>query len=383
MPIKTFLKHESASGILLIIAAVLALVLDNSPLAWLYDGLLSTPLAVQVGSLIIHKPFLLWINDGLMAIFFFLIGLEIKREVVEGELSSLKQATLPIIAAFGGLLLPALIYMYFNHADFIASRGWGVPVATDIAFALGIVSLLGDRIPRNLKILLLSLAIIDDICAILIIALFYTENLSFLALSFAAIGVCCAVILNRAGVVRIAPYVLIGIFMWVCVLKSGIHATLAGVVLALTIPIKSKDKEYSPLRVLEHNLHPWVAYFIMPLFAFTNAGVSLKGVSLASLTEPISMGIIMGLFLGKQLGVMVFVGLAVSVGICKLPKDVSWAQVYGLALLCGIGFTMSLFIGTLAFDDPELIGQVRISVLIASLLSAVCGYTILRLAKKG
>ena len=381
MSIRKFIRHESASGVLLIFAAILAMVLDNSSFAWLYDGLLSTPLAIQVGSLVIDKPLLLWINDGLMAIFFFLIGLEIKREFIEGELSSVKQASLPIVAAFGGLLLPALIYMYFNHGNPITSGGWGVPVATDIAFALGVLSLLGDRIPRNLKILLLSLAIIDDICAILIIALFYTESLSFLTLSLAAVGFCGALVLNRAGVVRIAPYVLIGVFIWVCVLKSGVHATLAGVALAMVIPIKVKGKDYSPLKALEHSLHPWVAYFIMPIFAFTNAGVSLDGFSLATLTEPISMGIITGLFFGKQLGIMLFVGFAVLIGLCKLPSGVSWGQIYGLALLCGIGFTMSLFIGTLAFDDPALIGQVRISVLIASFLSALCGYVVLRFIK--
>lgn len=383
MSIKKFIQHESASGILLIFAALLAIILDNSSLAWLYDGLLSTPVAVQIGDLSINKPLLLWINDGLMAIFFFFIGLEIKREVVEGELSSVKQATLPVIAAFGGLAVPALIYMYFNHGDPIAARGWGVPVATDIAFALGVISLLGNRISRNLKILLLSLAIIDDICAILIIAVFYTENVSLMSLSLAFIGLCGAFTLNRAGVARITPYVLIGIFMWVCVLKSGIHATLAGVVLAMTIPIKAKDKttSHSPLKALEHSLHPWVAYFIMPIFAFTNAGVPLKGFSLETLTEPISAGIIGGLFVGKQVGIMLFVGLAAMVGLCKLPQGVSWVQLYGLALLCGIGFTMSLFIGTLAFDDPALIAQVRISVLIASFMSAIAGYMVLRFAK--
>lgn len=377
--IRKFIKHESASGILLIAAAILALTLDNSPLAWLYDNFLSTPLAVIVGDLKIHKPLLLWINDGLMAIFFFLIGLEIKREIVEGELSSLKKASLPVVAALGGLVVPALIYVYFNNGDMEALKGWGVPVATDIAFALGILSLLGDRIPRNLKILLLSLAIIDDIAAILIIAVFYTANLSVLALGLASLGLALAVILNLRGVTAITPYILIGLFMWICVLKSGVHATLAGVVLAFTIPIKGVPNQKSPLKHLEHALHPWVAYMIMPIFAFANAGVHLKGVSLETLTEGIPLGIMTGLFFGKQIGIMLFVALFSALGVCSIPKDVKWIQIYGLSLLCGIGFTMSLFIGTLAFDDPAVGAQVRISVLIASTLSAICGYLVLRI----
>ena len=364
---------------MLIAAAMLAIILDNSALAWLYDGFLATPLAVQVGDLVLHKPLLLWINDGLMAIFFFLIGLEIKREVLEGELSSPKKASLPLIAALGGLIVPALIFTAFNYSDPVAMRGWGVPVATDIAFALGVLSLLGKVIPRNLKILLLSLAIIDDICAILIIAVFYTADLSLLALGLSSAGVIAAIILNRLGVTQITPYVLIGIFMWVCVLKSGVHATLAGVVLAFTIPLKSnKQGQKSPLKSLEHSLHPWVAYAIMPIFAFANAGVPLKGLSFDLLTQPIPLGIITGLFVGKQLGVFLFVALGCLMGLCALPKDVNFKQIYGLSLLCGIGFTMSLFIGTLAFDDPAIAAQIRLSVLLASLLSAVAGYAVLR-----
>lgn len=379
LPIKEFIHHESAGGIFLIAAAMLAIILDNSALAWLYDGFLATPLAIQVGDLVLHKPLLLWINDGLMAIFFFLIGLEIKREILEGELSSPQKASLPLIAALGGLIVPAIIFMAFNYSDPVAMKGWGVPVATDIAFALGVLSLLGKVVPRNLKILLLSLAIIDDICAILIIAVFYTADLSMLALGLSSAGVVAAIILNRFGVMQITPYVLIGIFMWVCVLKSGVHATLAGVVLAFTIPLNPGRKgRKSPLKSLEHSLHPWVAYAIMPIFAFANAGVPLSGISLDLLTEPIPLGIITGLFVGKQLGVFLFVALGCLLGLCALPKDVNFKQIYGLSLLCGIGFTMSLFIGTLAFDDPAIAAQIRLSVLLASLLSAVLGYMVLR-----
>jgi NhaA family Na+:H+ antiporter len=379
--IKNFINHEATSGVILIFCAVLALILDNSSLAWLYDGFLSTPVSIQIGELIIKKPLLLWINDGLMAIFFFLIGLEIKREVLEGELSSIKKITLPAIAAIGGLIMPALIFFYFNQGNPELLKGWAIPVATDIAFALGVLALLGKSIPRSLKILLLSLAIIDDICAVLIIAVFYTANLSITALGLASIGLALAIALNLYGVRRVAPYILIGVFMWVCVLKSGVHATIAGVLLAITIPIKEQEN-ISPLKHLEHILHPWVAYFIMPIFAFANAGVSLSNVSLSSLTNSLSTGIIAGLFVGKQLGVFLFIGLGVMLNICKLPKDIKWRHIYGLSLLCGIGFTMSLFIGTLAFDSAEHLNQIRISVLIASTLSAVLGYIVLRLPIK-
>ena len=376
--IKDFIQHESASGILLIMAAIAALMIDNSPLAWIYDGFLATTMAVQVSDLIISKPLLLWINDGLMAIFFFLIGLEIKREILEGELSSLKKASLPIVAAIGGLIVPALIFVYFNQGNPETMRGWGIPVATDIAFALGILSLVGSSIPRSLKILLLSLAIIDDIAAVLIIAIFYTENLSIDALSLASVGLFLAVGFNMFGVKRITPYILIGVFMWICVLKSGVHATLAGVILAFTVPLTVEGQKGSPLKALEHMLHPWVAYFIMPIFAFANAGVALGGISLATLTASLPLGIMAGLFIGKQAGVFVFIAIAVMLGLCALPKDLNWRHIYGLSLLCGIGFTMSLFIGTLAFEDPAMQAQVRISVLIASAASAVAGYFVLK-----
>lgn len=381
MAILKFIKHEAASGILLIAFALLALILNNSPMGWFYDAFLSLPLVVSAGSFGIEKPMLLWINDGLMAIFFFLIGLEIKRECMEGELSSIRKASLPIVAALGGLLVPAIIYVSLNISDPVAINGWAVPVATDIAFALGILSLLGDRVPKSLKILLLSLAIIDDLCAIIIIAVFYTSNLSVMALILSSMGLLGAVLLNYRGVTKTAPYILLGVFIWVCVLKSGVHATLAGVLLAFTIPLHTNNNKTSPLEDLEHALHPWVAYFIMPIFAFANAGVSLKGLSIDSLTSPISMGIFMGLFIGKQLGVFAFVAIATKLKICTLPNDIRWSHLYGLAVLCGVGFTMSLFIGTLAFTDPDIGQQVRISVLIASLCSAVLGYIVLRLCK--
>ncbi|MEM7618739.1 MAG: Na+/H+ antiporter NhaA [Pseudomonadota bacterium] len=380
--IKSFIKLESASGILLIMAAILAMAMDNSPLAFIYDGLLSTPAGVQVGGLEINKPLLLWINDGLMAVFFFLIGLEIKREIIEGELSSIKKASLPVVAAIGGLIVPALIFFWFNMDSPETLRGWGVPVATDIAFALGVLSLLGSRAPTSLKILLLSLAIIDDIAAILIIAIFYTENLSFMALMLGGFGFASAVAINIFGVRRIAPYILIAIFMWICVLKSGVHATIAGVLIALTIPIAKREDNVSPLKHLEHMLHPWVAFFIMPIFAFANAGVALKGLSLSSLAAPLPTGIMAGLFFGKQIGVFLFIALGVLIGLCRLPEDIKWRHIYGLSLLCGIGFTMSLFIGTLAFDDPAVMAQVRLSILIASGCSAIMGFLVLYFSGK-
>ena len=380
--IKDFIKHESTSGLLLILAAAIALTLNNSSLAWIYDGLLNTPMVIQIGAFEIAKPLLLWINDGLMAIFFFLIGLEVKREILVGELSSKERALLPIIAAIGGLAVPALIFYYFNQDNPEALRGWAVPTATDIAFALGVLALIGKNIPSSLKIMLLSIAIIDDIAAVLIIAIFYTAETSVISMGLAGIGLLVAIGFNMRGITRITPYILVGVFMWVCVLKSGVHATIAGVLIALTIPLSAKDKSKSPLETLEHMLHPWVAYFIMPIFAFANAGVALGGVTLAMLTTSLPLGIMAGLFAGKQIGVFVFTAIAVALGICKLPNDLTWRHIYGLSLLCGIGFTMSLFIGTLAFDDPALNAQVRISVLIASTVSALLGFMVLKFAKQ-
>ena len=372
-------KHEAAGGILLFGAAVLAIVMDNSPLAWLYDGLLETQASIQVGPLSIAKPLLLWINDGLMAIFFFLVGLEIKREVLEGQLSSREQIILPGAAAAGGMAVPALIYVALNYGDPEELRGWAIPAATDIAFALGALALAGPRVPLALKVFLLAIAIIDDLGAIVIIALFYTADLSIEALVLSGTGVVALVVLNRLKVNTLAPYILVGVFVWVCVLKSGVHATLAGVVLAMAIPLRVEGpKAQSPLHRLEHGLHSWVVYGILPIFAFANAGVSLAGLSVERLLEPLPLGIAAGLFFGKQIGVMGMTWVAVRTGVARLPKNVDWLQVYAVALLTGIGFTMSLFIGTLAFDDPEHAASVRLGVLSGSLLSATAGFLVLR-----
>ena len=376
-------RHEAAGGVLLMMAAALALLLDNSPLAWLYDGLLATPVVVQVGALLIDKPLLLWINDGLMAVFFFLVGLEIKREFLEGRLSSWRQAALPAVAALGGMVVPALIYIAVVGGDPEALRGWAIPAATDIAFALGVLALLGSRVPPALKVFLLALAILDDLGAIVIIALFYTADLSLVSLAIGSVGAAVLIAMNQLGVRRVAPYILIGLIMWVCVLKSGVHATLAGVIVALTIPLRvDKGSGAAPLVRLEHALHPWVLFFVMPVFAFANAGVALAGLTLADLLAPVPLGIALGLFLGKQLGVFGFAWFAARVGLCRLPEGITWMQIYGAALLAGIGFTMSLFIGTLAFADPDHATAVRLGVLSGSVLSAIAGYLVLRLGAK-
>ena len=377
--IREFLRLEAAGGIVLVGAAAVAILLANSPLSWLYDGLLATPVVVQVGALSLAKPLLLWVNDGLMAIFFFLVGLEIKREVLEGELSSLSQTALPAAGAVGGMVLPILIYLALNLDDAIALRGWAIPAATDIAFALGVLSLAGSRVPASLKVFLLALAIMDDIGAILIIALFYAGDLSLLSLGLALIGIAGLVVMNRLGVTKLAGYILIGIAVWVCVLKSGIHATLAGVAVAFCIPLgRGRSGDDSPLKELEHALHPWVAFGILPAFAFANAGVSLSGLSVSDLLAPVPLGIAAGLFIGKQVGVFGCVAAAVRFGWCRLPSGVNWLHLYGVALLTGIGFTMSLFIGTLAFGDAAFAAEVRIGVIGGSVLSAALGYSILR-----
>lgn len=383
--IREFFRLEAAGGILLAFAALLALVADNSFLKPIYDSILTTPVKVQIGAFILDKPLLLWINDGLMAIFFLLIGLEIKREMLQGQFSSKEQIVLPSFAAFGGLALPALIYYSINMADPEAVRGWAIPAATDIAFALGVVTLLGKRVPEALKVTLVAIAILDDIAAILIIALFYTDNISLASLGIASAAIAVLALLNRRGVASITPYMLVGIVLWAAVLKSGVHATLAGVVLAFFIPMKAidnKGQEYSPVKRLEHSLHPSVAFAILPIFAFANAGVSLEGLSIDLLMEPITLGIIAGLFFGKQIGVMVMSALAVSLKLCTLPKDVNWLQYYGMALITGVGFTMSLFIGTLAFIDQDHQTAVRLGVIVGSLLSGVAGYLVLKFATK-
>ncbi len=377
--IREFLRLEAAAGIILFMAAVLGMTLDNSPLRWLYDALLTTTVAIQVGALEIHKPLLLWINDGFMAIFFLLVGLEIKREVLEGELSSFSQAALPGMAAIGGMLFPAGVYVALNLHSPETMRGWAIPAATDIAFALGVLALLGPRVPASLKIFLLALAIMDDLGALVIIAIFYTADLSTTSLGLAAIGIGMLIALNLLGVTRIAAYVVTGLFVWICVLKSGVHATLAGVAIAFAIPLRAQDEDgHSPLIHLEHTLHPWVSYGILPLFAFANAGVSLAGLSMSSLLEPVPLGIAAGLFVGKQIGVFGMTFAAVKFGISSMPEGTTWPQFYGIALLTGIGFTMSLFIGTLAFEDPSYAPGVRVGVITGSILSAVAGYLILR-----
>ena len=384
MPIKIirdFLRLESAGGILLVAAAAVAMLLANSPIAALYDGFLATPVEIRIGDFQIAKPLLLWINDGLMAVFFLLIGLELKREMLEGRLSSYKQVMLPAIAAVGGMVVPAAVYYFLNRDDAVALQGWAIPTATDIAFALGVLSLLGNRVPASLKLFLVTLAILDDVGAIVIIALFYTSDLSGVSLTWAAVALLALFALNRRGVVHLAAYVLVGIVLWVSVLKSGVHATLAGVALAFAIPLRTGDRSIkAPLLQLEHSLHPWVAYGILPLFAFSNSGVSLAGMSLAQALAPVPLGIALGLFLGKQLGVFVFSWITIKLRIAKLPEGANWWQLYGVAVLCGIGFTMSLFIGSLAFDQTasDYSTVDRLGILMGSVVSATVGYFILR-----
>jgi NhaA family Na+:H+ antiporter len=384
-PLQDFLRLESAGGLVLMAAAVLALIVANSPLAIYYAALLDVPLAVTFGTVGIAKPALLWINDGLMAVFFFLIGMELKREVLDGHLSSLRQASLPALAAAGGMLAPAAFYAAFNWTDPVAMKGWAIPTATDIAFALGVLSLLGRRVPAALKAFLLSIAIFDDLGAIVVIALFYTADLSALSLAVSVALILALGVLNRAGVVRPAPYVLIGILLWVAVLKSGVHATLAGVVLAMFIPLRATDQSRSPtpgspLRQLEHTLHPWVAFGILPIFAFANAGVSTAGLSITDTFHPVPLGIVTGLFLGKQIGVLAFCWIGIRARIASLPEGVGWRQLHGAALLCGIGFTMSLFIASLAFEQGSTayLGLDRLGILIGSLVSGLSGYILLR-----
>jgi len=382
--LREFLKLESAGGILLLVAAALALVLSNSPLASTYEALLELHVGPTLGPIVFDKSLLHWINDGLMAVFFFLVGLEIKREVVEGELSSVRQVALPGLCAVGGMAVPALVYLAFNWATPETHAGWAIPAATDIAFAMGVMALLGSRVPEGLKIFLLALAIIDDLGAIVIIAFFYTADLSLLSLGLAAVGILGLILLNRFGVLRLTPYLLLGVFIWVCVLKSGVHATLAGVALAFAIPLKTGGpREQSPLRRCEHALHPWVTFGIMPIFAFANAGVPLGGGGIATMLQPVALGIAGGLFIGKQLGVMLVAAIGAALGLFRLPDRVSWMQMYGASVLTGIGFTMSLFIGTLAFAGPEAAAPLRLGVLAGSILSAVLGYVVLRLAHPG
>ena len=373
--IRNFLSQESAGGILLLIAVALAMLMANSPLSWLYAGFLDTPMQVRLGALNIDKPLLLWINDGLMALFFLLIGLEVKRELLEGALSSVSKASLPTFAAIGGMLVPAAFYLMFNYDDPVTRMGWAIPAATDIAFALGIMALLGSRVPVALKVFLLALAIIDDLGVIVIIALFYSNDLSMLSLVVAAIAVTGLFILNRRGVTSLAPYGVVGLILWVAVLKSGVHATLAGVIIAFAIPLRAKDGS-SPSENLEHSLHPWSTFMILPVFAFANAGVPLVNMNLDTLFSPVPMGITLGLLLGKPIGVMLLSFVAVKLGLAELPQGITWRHISPVAVMCGIGFTMSMFIASLAFSHGgEGYGDLaRLGILLGSMLAAVIGY---------
>ena len=379
--IRDFIKLESAGGILLFGAAVAAMIAANSPLAGVYASLLDTVVAVQVGDLAINKPLLLWVNDGLMALFFFVIGLEVKREILEGELSSLRAIALPGFGALGGMLVPAAIYIALNWQDPIALDGWGIPVATDIAFALGLLSVFGRRIPTPLKTFLLTLAIFDDLAAIVIIAIFYTGDLAVPALLVGSAALVAGVVFNRLGVTRVSAYVLVGIVLWVAVLKSGVHATLAGVLIAFCIPMRDPRGE-SPLRKLEHDLHTPVAFVILPVFAFVNAGLALSGIGVNELLHPVTVGVAAGLFLGKPVGILGFVAIATVVGLATLPRGVTWTQIAGVAFACGIGFTMSLFIAGLAFEhgSGDYFAGDRLGILAGSLASAVAAYLVLRLS---
>ena len=383
--INDFFKIESAGGIILIIAAALAIVIANTPLEPYYQLLLNTPVAVKVGMLEVAKPLLLWINDGLMAVFFLMVGLELKRELMEGELSNKESIILPAVGAIGGMAIPALIYLYFNYDDPTAQNGWAIPAATDIAFALGILALLGSRVPTSIKIFLTSLAIFDDIGAIVIIALFYTSKISLMALIVVALCIPVLAIMNRANVISKSPYILIGIIMWIATLKSGVHATLAGVVLAMFIPLNVKDKTApSPLKTMEHDLHSVVAFFILPVFAFANAGISLKGADTDMLLHPVSTGIAVGLILGKQIGIFGICTLFIKLKLAKMPNNMTWASLYGTSALCGIGFTMSLFIGSLAFQESGInrMFDERFGIIIGSVISGLIGYLILKFALK-
>jgi Na+:H+ antiporter, NhaA family len=378
--LSNFFKLESSTGILLVVATLMAMIMANSAFSPFYNGLTSTPVVISFGTFVIAKPLLLWINDGLMAIFFFMIGLEIKREVLEGSLQDPKAIAVPAFAALGGMLIPSLIYAWYNWDNPMAIAGWAIPSATDIAFALGVLTLLGDRVPKGLKLFLLTLAIIDDLGAIIIIALFYTADLSPLSLGIAGSMIALLIGMNLRGVTNYTAYILVGIVLWTAVLKSGVHATLAGVVLGLLIPLKNNRSRFHDL---EHSLHVPVNFVILPLFAFVNTGISFSSVSPKDFVDHITLGIAFGLFFGKQIGVFVFSALAVWMGFGTLPQGVNWKLIYGVSILSGIGFTMSLFIGTLAFESVRASGAVlsdeRLGILIGSILSGVFGYLVLRL----
>ena len=377
--LRDFLQKESAGGIVLIFAAALALAVANSPLATAYTALLDIPVVAAIGSFVIDKPMLLWINDGLMAVFFFLVGLEVKREVLEGQLSSWNKASLPLIAAIGGMAIPAIVFIGINSGSPENIQGWAIPAATDIAFALGILSLLGPRVPIALKALLLAIAVIDDIGAIAIIALFYSGELDTGMLGAAAVVFVVMLAFGRAKVQSTIPYILLAILMWAFVLKSGVHATLAGVAAAMTIPLDAKS-DHGPLERMEHALHPWVAFLVIPIFGFANAGVTLVGLQPSAVLEPLPLGIALGLLIGKQIGIFGFAWLAVKAKLAALPEGVNWRQIHALSLLAAIGFTMSLFIGNLAFASAEQIDAVKLGVLSGSTIAAIAGYLLLKVS---
>lgn len=373
--IKEFFHWEAAGGLVLVAASVAAILIANSPLSGFYGWFLDVPGAVRIGDFEIAKPLLLWVNDGLMAIFFFLVGLEIKRELAEGELSSPSKVLLPAIAAAAGMAVPAAVFLFINRADAAHLSGWAIPSATDIAFALAVLSMV--RVPTSLKLLLTAIAILDDLGSIVIIAAFYTDQIATGSLGLAILGLVGLGVLNRLRVTALAPYILVGLFLWACVLKSGVHATLAGVLVAAAIPLRDGEGG-SPLRRAEHGLHPWVAFLVLPLFGFANAGVPLSGLSLDSFLEPVTLGVALGLFLGKQVGIFGSIWLAVKLRIAAMPQGASWRHIWGVAALCGIGFTMSLFIGSLAFEHAHFAAPVRLGVLAGSIASAALGIMILK-----
>ncbi len=372
--IRDFFKMESAGGILLVIAAAIAMTIANTPLGETYQAALHS---YVLGMSVSH-----WINDGLMAVFFLLIGLEVKRELLEGALKSKETAIFPAIAAVGGMLAPALIYVAFNAGDAEAISGWAIPAATDIAFALGIMALLGKRVPISLKVFLLALAIIDDLGVVVIIALFYSGDLSTTALLVGFVMTAVLFIMNAKKVTKLTPYMIVGAILWFAVLKSGVHATLAGVVIGFSIPLKGKEGEHSPLKHMEHALHPYVAFGILPLFAFANAGISLEGVSLSSLTSMLPLGVALGLLIGKPLGIFTFSWAAVKMGVAQLPEGINFKHIFAVSVLCGIGFTMSIFISSLAFGEanPDFDTLARLGILMGSTTAAIIGYVLLRLS---
>jgi len=385
--IDEFIQKESSSGVLLIFVTILALILSNTAIAPLYQSLIHIPIEVRIGPLHLDKTFSHWVNDGLMAIFFLLIGLEVKRELLEGHLSSIRQAMLPGIAAVGGMAVPALVYIAFNmdNPNPVALTGWAIPTATDIAFALGILSMLGSRVPVSLKLFLMALAIIDDLGAIIIIALFYTSDLSLVAISVAFVSLLILIAFNLMGITKKSLYFFMGLVLWVSVLKSGVHATLAGVALAFTIPLNAQreGKHVSLLKDLEHELHFFVAFVVLPLFAFVNAGVNVTNISMEQMADPVPLGIIAGLFIGKQIGVFGFSYIAIKLKLASLPYESNWLQLYGVSVLTGIGFTMSLFIASLAFGNVPLFHDTdKLAILIGSFTSGILGYLLLRMGKK-